>query len=369
MRILYDYEIFCLQKYGGVSRYFYELVSRLLRFPEAEIILYMGRFINQYGLEKFHLQYSNFEGKKVKYLPKTKPFFVKFQKYLFEKFRSKTNYNIFHQTYFRPYQIRPNEVRIITVHDFTHEKYPQYFSLFDHTIENKKKAINSAHGIICVSNSTRDDLLKFYPNVKGKVEVIYHGNSLNVPVSNEAFFKYPYFLFVGSRKGYKNFTLLLYALASLPELKNDYRIVCFGGGSFNKTEMRLIKKLSLESNLVQIEGNDVMLANAYNFASALIYPSLYEGFGIPLVEAMNYGCPLVVSNSSCLPEIVQEAGLYFDPFSSDDLADKMRMIVNNSTLKNELRKKGLQRGCYFSWDKCVKETYEFYKTVKKEHDK
>lgn len=366
MRILYDYEIFCLQKYGGVSRYFYELVSRLLTFPDVEIILYMGKFINQYGLEKFHLQYCDFKGKKVKYPPKTKPLFVKFQKYLFEKFRSKRSYNIFHQTYFRPYRIRHDEIRIITVHDFTHEKYPQYFSFFDHTIKNKKKAISTAHGIICVSKATRDDLLKFYPDVKGKIEVIYHGNSLNVQVDKDPFFKYPYFLFVGSRKGYKNFSLLLNALALLPELRSHFKIICFGGGNFSKAEVNLIRKLSLESNVVQIEGNDIMLANAYKFASALVYPSLYEGFGIPLIEAMNYGCPLIVSNSSCLPEIAQDAALFFDPLSSEDLAAKMEMVANNSTLKNELKEKGLQRGRYFSWDKCAKETYEFYKTVSKE---
>ncbi|MGB9696148.1 MAG: glycosyltransferase family 4 protein [Ignavibacteria bacterium] len=369
MKILYDYEIFCLQKYGGVSRYFYELVSRLLKFPGVEIILYMGKFINQYGLEKFNLQYCDFFGEKVNYPPKTKPFFVKFQKYLFEKFRAKTNYNVFHQTYFRPYQTHHNEVRVITVHDFTHERYPQYFSFFDRTIKNKKKAIDTAHGIICVSNATKDDLLKFYPDVKGEIKVIYHGNSLNVQVDKEPFLKHPYFLFVGSRKGYKNFALLLYALALLPELRNDYKIVCFGGGSFNKTEARLIRKLSLEPNVVQIEGNDVMLANAYSFASALVYPSLYEGFGIPLVEAMNYGCPLIVSNSSCFPEITQDAGLYFDPLSPEDLADKMKIVANDSTFRNELKEKVVQRGHYFSWDKCAQETYEFYKMLSEEFNK
>lgn len=363
MRILYDYEIFCLQKYGGASRYFYELISRLLRFPQTEIILYMGKFINEYGLEKFHLQYYNFQGKRIKYPPKTKPLFVKFQEYLFEKFRTSTDYNIFHQTYFRPYQTRRNEIRIITVHDFTHEKYPEYFSFFDRTMKNKRQAINIAQGIICVSNTTKNDLLNFYPEVKGKVKVIYHGNSLNVQVNNEPFFKYPYFLFVGSRKGYKNFALLLYALASLRELRDNYKVVCFGGGCFSKVEMALIKKLSLESKIIQIEGNDIMLANVYKFAAALIYPSLYEGFGIPLVEAMSYGCPLLVSNASCLPEIAQDAALYFDPQSPEDLADKMKVITSDVVLRNKLKEKGLYRSSYFSWDKCANETYEFYKEV------
>ena len=363
MRILFDYEIFCLQKYGGVSRYFYELISRLLNFPESEIILYMGKFINQYGLEKFQLQYYNFFGKKVKYLPKTKLFFVKFQQYLFEKFRSKIDYNVFHQTYFRPYRPHQNEIRVITVHDFTHEKYPEYFSFFDHTVKNKKRAINTAHGIICVSNSTKDDLLKIYPDVKGEIKVIYHGNSLNIQVKNEPYFKYPYFLFVGSRKGYKNFNLLLNAFALLPELKKNYKIVCFGGGDFTTKEINLIKKLSLEQNFVQIEGNDIILANAYNFATALIYPSLYEGFGIPLVEAMNYGCPLLISNTSCLPEIAQDAALYFDPLSPEDLADKMELIISDSTLRGVLKIKAAQRGHYFSWEKCAEETFGFYKMI------
>ena len=363
MRVLYDYEIFLIQKYGGATRYFYEIISRLADKEKLDIILYMGYHINRYGLENFKDRYKVFYGKKIPLVPKTKLISSKLQKPIFEKFRKKTEYDIFHHTYYADYKKKNNCKDIITVHDFTHEKFPENFTSLDKTIEKKKIAILNADGVICVSNTTKKDLLSLYNISEDKIAVIYHGNSLKYEVTEEPIFEKPYLLYVGDRRAYKNFGCVLEIFRISDFMKNNFSLLCFGGGGFRENEKALISKYGLEGKVFQTEGSDKELANSYKYASAFIYPSLYEGFGIPLLEAMHYGCPIVASNSSCFPEIAGDAAEYFEPKSSEELAMKIEKVISNTDRRNVLIRNGYEREKMFGWNKCADETFEFYKFI------
>jgi glycosyltransferase involved in cell wall biosynthesis len=363
MKVLYDYEIFLIQKYGGATRYFYEIISRLADKEDLDIILYMGYHINRYGLEELKDKYFKFYGKKIPNLPKTKLVSTKIQKPVFEKFRKKTDYDIFHHTYYADYRKKNGTKDIITVHDFTHEKFPENFSGLDVTIERKKNAIKNADGIICISETTKKDLLELYDIPEENIKVIYHGNSLKYEVTEKPMYEKPYLLYVGDRRAYKNFGLVLKAFRDSDFIRNNFSLVCFGGGELKKAEISLINEYCLDGKIFQTEGSDRELANAYRYAKAFIYPSMYEGFGIPLLEAMHYGCPIAASDSSCFPEIAGDAAEYFNPGSEDELIRAIEKVINNTDTRERLIRKGIEREKMFGWEKCADETYEFYNEV------
>jgi len=362
MRVLFDNEIFLIQKYGGATRYFYELIKRLPSL-NAKILLYMGKFINEYGLENYRDDFEVFSGKKIRHIPRTKLLSITLQKPLFEKFADKQDFDVFHQTYFADINLKNKSKHIITIHDFTHEKLSGNFSKLDKTAAKKRKAIMKADGIICVSESTKTDLMNMYDTAGKKIKVVYHGNSLKYEVTEPPLINFPYFLYVGDRRAYKNFGVMIELFKLNKELKSDYKVVCCGGGTFTKAETELISDSGLADNFKQMEARDKNIANLYYYASAFIYPSKYEGFGIPMIEAMYNGCPVIASNVSSLPEVGADAALYFNPDSSEELNEKVNLILNSSDLRDSLKANGKRREQFFSWDKCAKETNEFYKEV------
>ncbi|MDD5363583.1 MAG: glycosyltransferase family 1 protein [Ignavibacteria bacterium] len=362
MRVLFDNEIFLIQKYGGATRYFYELIKRLPS-KDTDVLLYMGRFINEYGLENYKDNFKVFFGKKRKHIPKTKLISIKIQKPLFERFAGKQKFDILHQTYFGDINIDKNFKRIITIHDFTHEKLGENFSSLDKTVRLKKLAIEKSDGIICVSESTKNDLVSMYDVSNKKMKVIYHGNSLKYDVKEEPIVKNSYLLYVGDRRAYKNFGIMIKLFAINENLKKNYKLVCCGGGVFTKSEMDEIAANGLADNFIQMEAFDKKIANLYFYASAFVYTSKYEGFGIPMIEAMYNKCPVVASNVSSLPEVGGDAALYFNPDSVSELNEKINLILENKEVRNNIISNGIEREKFFSWDKCASETKDFYNEV------
>ncbi|MCE1164875.1 MAG: glycosyltransferase family 4 protein [Bacteroidetes bacterium] len=362
MKVLFDNEAFLSQKYGGVTRYFYELISRLPS-DDLDVLLYMGRFICEYGLENHKDKFKVFFGKKRRNIPKTKLISAIIQKPLFERFAEKQEFDILHQTYFGDININKSFKQIITIHDFTHERLGDNFSKLDKTAEHKKKAIDKSDGIICVSESTKSDLLSMYDVGNKKVKVVYHGNSLVYDVSEPPVIKEPYLLYVGDRRAYKNFGILIKLFGSDERLRKNYKLVCCGGGKFSKSETEQINSAGLAGNFLQTEAYDGKIANLYRYAFAFIYPSKYEGFGIPMIEAMHNKCPVVAAGVTSLPEVGADAALYFNPESYEDLKSKINMLLDNENLRMNLISKGIEREKFFSWDKCAAETKSFYEEV------
>lgn len=364
MKLLYDHQIFSAQVYGGISRYFFELISRFSDHQEIELGLYLGYFINQYGLEKYQDNCFSYFGKKHEPIPKTARMFSLINSVKLHSFGKKFNPDIYHPTYYGEHLNHISTQKVLTVYDMIHEKLPEYFSTSDKTSYVKQKVIDTADGIIAISESTKRDLIEILNVPEEKIEVIYLSNSLSKKrddISKQ--FDFPFILYVGSRNGYKNFKLLLETFSRSINIKNNFKLLCFGGGSFSKEEVSSIKRFKLEDKVVQISGHDDLLADLYMQAAAFVYPSLYEGFGIPPLEAMHYGCPVIASNSSSIPEVVGNAGLLFEPTSSDELLVNLDKALNDVELRKTLVDLGYQRESEFSWDKCAQETFNYYKSL------
>jgi glycosyltransferase involved in cell wall biosynthesis len=171
----------------------------------------------------------------------------------------------------------------------------------------------------------------------------------------------PYLLYVGLRAGYKNFNRFIHAVASSKQLKDSFDIVAFGGGTFSDVELAAFRELSFKANQVrQIDGDDNCLASYYTHASALVYPSVYEGFGLPPLEAMAYRCPVVSSHASVLPEIINDAAEFFDPLNIEAMATAIERVVLSSVRTQALVDRGLERSQQFTWQKCVQKHMDLY---------
>jgi len=248
-----------------------------------------------------------------------------------------------------------------------HEKFPKSFPRFDSTSRIKSHAIRRADHVICISENTRRDLLEITGLSPGKTSVVKLGWSLlsaptpdlAVGVPDEAFL-----LYVGGRGGYKNFSRLLKVYARSKRLRDDFLLVSFGGGAFSEGEVSEVTALGLAPNrVIQVSGDDNVLAGLYSSATLLSYPSLYEGFGIPPLEAMSFGCPVVCSNSSSLPEVVGDAAELFDPSDDKEMLEAVERVAYSHARTEQLVARGKDRIKLFSWEKCAEETLDVYRRV------
>ena len=362
MRILYDYQVFMAQPYGGASRYYYEITSRLSAERECDVEIFAPLHINQYlGADSS----IRVRGKLIRRPPYSSLITRKINSMLTRVFVSfRRDIDIFHETYFTLADNCPRSAkRVITVYDMIHEKMPHSFSRRDPTRKNKAHAVHRADHVICISENTRQDLVDLLNVPEKKTSVVYLGHSLSCPASSIPAFKHdkPFILYVGARTGYKNFDLLLKAFASSKLLQN-FSIICFGGGRPSSKETDLMAHLGLSANCVTyMNGRDPVLAGLYASAKAFVYPSLYEGFGIPPLEAMSFGCPVICANTGSLPEVVGEAALLFDPTSESSLRTAMETVIFSPAHAGRLKEKGLERIRMFSWEKCALDTLNVYK--------
>jgi glycosyltransferase involved in cell wall biosynthesis len=373
MKIAYDSQIFCAQTYGGVSRYFCEIASRIAKQPGVQVSITAPMHINAYLAHMPPGIVSGFRA------PETERFQTNYGvNYPRLALRGlgllvgdwmlrAMNPDIVHETYFFPYRLGPRRARrVLTIHDMIHEKFASSFPLADKTSRHKALAAERADHVICVSESTRRDAIEILGLPPDKTSVIYHGcdlmkvdgasaGELVLPTLE------PFLLYVGNRGGYKNFLRMLEAYGASPQLKTGYKLICFGGGAFHADELKTMQTLGLDSGQVmQLGGNDQLLAKLYERASAFIYPSLYEGFGIPPLEAMSHDCPVVCSNTSSIPEVVGDAGEYFDPADTESIRAAIERVVESISHQQSLIAKGRARLECFSWDRCAAETLGVY---------
>jgi len=366
MKIAYDPQIFSGQIYGGVSRYVCEIAARISQYSDVSVKIAAPMYVNAY-LEN---------------VPKDvligfkSPFPYEFLR-IYQRASSlllgdvMLRYmkpNIIHETYFFKYPLGSSKaIRVLTIYDMIHEKFESQFQYGDKTAKHKAAAAARADHVICISESTKRDAIEILGLRPEKISVIHLGfdlMSLSVEHLHTNNTDSPYLLYVGTRGGYKNFQLMLHAYASSQLLKSEFKIVCFGGGKFIEEELAIIKGLGLGTDqVIQMSGNDQLLASYYKGASAFVFPSLYEGFGIPPLEAMSYDCPVVCSNTSSIPEVVGEAGQYFDPYDASSMQKSIEMVIESAELRTTLINKGRAQLNKFSWDKCANETINIYKSL------
>jgi len=363
MKIVFDHQIFMAQRYGGVSRYYTTLASHLLNQGQDVKVL-AGFYLNQYLA---NLPNSAVKGSKLKEFPLRSRKLFKLLNHVAGQIQiKKWNPDLIHETYYSTLpSTKSSAVRVTTVYDMVHELFESSFSKTDKTKQNKLETCERVDHILCISQSTKNDLLQLLNINESKVSVVHLGVNLDTfqrPNVVNLFGSQPYILYVGTRGGYKNFSRFLKACAASSLIKNQIKIIAFGGGDFCASELDQIKKLGFNDDyVVQLSGSDELLSSLYANAMCFVYPSLYEGFGLPPLESMAAGCPVVSSNSSSMPEIVGNAGIFFNPNSVDDIREAIETTLTDSLLRNQLITLGYKNIKRFSWEKCAANTYEVYK--------
>lgn len=407
-----DNIIFSLQRMGGISVYWYEMTSRMLRdqlpitfieqLPfqllrnkqsssvagQANLVSLCNNFRRQLNIPSEQIIPEKCWPLNIlRYLP--------IQVSLPAK-------SVFHGSYYR--DCRQNNIaKVITVHDFIYEKFRKGPARWIH-IYQKKQSLPKADRIICISQNTKKDLLEYYPKIlPERIHVIYQGVSekfypipkenliLNHPslhstklqdISNghltpeiqnliatipemqsliillqkTSLLRQPYVVFVGERPYYKNFTQAVLSVARIAGLS----LIAVGGRPLNSQEKQLIQKF-LPNRFVHLTGISVSDLNVvYNLAVAMLYPSSYEGFGLPVVEAMKAGCPVVAIRTSSIPEICQNAGLLVASPTQELLAEKLQSLCEDSKLREELIHAGSIESKQFSWETCYQQTLQVY---------
>ena len=361
MKIAFDYQIFSQQSYGGISRYYSRLATELLKL-EQDVSIFAGLHRNNY---LSNLPNGLVKGRKLsKYPPKTAKLRQYANHYWLNYQINAWKPQVIHETYYSIVSSTSKRIpRIVTALDMIHELFSGMFNKNDPITRRKKNAFKRVDHIISISHNTKKDLIELFGISSEKISVVHLATDVSVPNQYHSSVKHskPFLLYVGPRSGYKNFLGFLKAVSQSQKLINEFDIVAFGGGYFISEELNKIKSFGFKEGQVrQISGDDSVLLSLYQEAVAFVYPSLYEGFGIPPLEAMACRCPVICSNTSSLPEVVGEAGEYFNPNEVEDIKFAIENVVFSEQYSEVLKNKGLQRVKNFSWEKCSNETLKIY---------
>jgi len=364
MQICYDYQIFAAQKYGGISRYIVEVASRIHQYQGAEVRIVAPLYRCKHLDEKrgqlpivghfFPGQFNNATG-----------LCMKAGKLLNRAVAGFYRPDIVHETYYSEDKLsHPGTKTVITVHDMIAERFPDSSSREPGPFSNRQVAFDRADHLICVSQNTQADLLRMYNVDPSKVSVTPLASSIAPSNEPPITTPEPYFFYVGSRWGYKNFLGLARAFRACG-LHESHKLICFGGDdALTKNETEALAEMEIPLDRVEtINGNDDLLSRYYAAAVALVYPSLYEGFGIPPLEAMGCSCPVLCSNTSSMPEVAGDAAIYFDATDTSSIAEALLKIANSPDERQRFIQKGKERVKQFSWDKCAQETYAVYEML------
>lgn len=355
--VLMDHQTFDMQKFGGISRYFTNIHHYLQEDPEyrSEISLLKT---NNFYLRNDIFSKNPFTGYLLK---RTSKQFRFNRKYSIQKI-SQNKFDIFHPTYYDPYFLDyVKKPFVLTVHDMIHEIYPEFFAPYDQFSKFKRLTINRADHIIAISESTKNDMQKFFDIPDEKISVIYHGINTDIkpklpPLST---IDSPYILYIGDRAGYKNFFRFLYAFKEAGIIYKDLKLICTGT-AFNSVESEFLMRNNLSDKIMQIAASDENLDALYQHALCYVSPSLLEGFGFPILEAYANRCLTLLSDISCFREIAGEGAIYFDPFSIDDMAKKLLLAVEDTSIREHKITLGNKQLLKFSLEKSMQGTKEVY---------
>ncbi|MGA9450416.1 MAG: glycosyltransferase family 1 protein [Verrucomicrobiia bacterium] len=370
MKILYDGHVYRMQPVGGISRYLANIVNGL---PDdwTPVVTVRNAKPSEYRQLRFpthpNLVLKRFP---VPYLRPKKLFNWAAKRY-FARIESRKDFSLVHSVHHGSLALESQTKRdapfVLTVHDMIPEIYSEELDPKSHDAKVKRKAVESADAVICVSENTRRDLLERIPVSEKRVFVTPLAPELSREMSlgDEPVPERPYFLFVGARKArYKNFAPLLQAFARAAEKWTELEL-CVVGPNFDPVESKLISELKIDGR-VKNTGliPDPHLAKLYRCSLALVYPSLYEGFGIPPLEAMACGSLAIVSDTSSLTEVTGRAAIMIDPRSIESMTEGMLKVCNlGSDQRQEWINRGLAWAARFQWSKTASDTIKIYKAV------
>jgi glycosyltransferase involved in cell wall biosynthesis len=371
MKVAFDPQIYSLQPYGGISRYFVEIATRLAGLPDTEVSVLAFAHLNVYLAAA---PQRTVVGRAIPVLPQhARSVLARANAMLARQWLARHPVDIVHETYYSPRPLlKTGKARtVVTVLDMIHEKFPSLSAGSTRVAAEKRAAVERADHIICISENTRRDLIECLGVAPERTSVVLLGFSLQVssplpPGPPPELGGAPYVLFVGKRGDYKNFLTLLRAYAASTAIRKDYLLVCFGDAPFTQSELDAARAMGVSADrLRHVGGNDDRLALYYRHAALFVYPSRYEGFGIPPLEAMSFDCPVVCSNTSSLPEVVGDAARTFDPDDAAALRAAMEAVLGQPDLADDLRQRGRRRVGLFSWDECARQTRAVYASLLK----
>ncbi len=356
MKVRYSYDTFRLQRNGGVSRYITELHSGLLeRGIDSKVLALLHR--NAYLSE--HHGVFGLDVDRLRPL-RLRQGLTKITDRAFERLWAprQSNDTIYHKTYFDD-RVPVGPRLAVTVYDMVHERFPNHVSPRDLTPRSKRIWCEQADVVFCISGTTRDDLLNRFDVDPDRVVVTPLGARREVPEAGAVpAGQRPFLLYVGERRPHhKNFGAFTSALVK-SGITEDFELVCFGGGSFTAAEVDRFTTLGIRAS--QRGGSDSVLAAYYQAATCLVYPSLYEGFGLPVIEAMLHGCPVLAANAGSIPEVAGDAAGLLDPADIEDMAAVIMKIVGDTAWRNELKERGRKRAARFTWGHTIESTIAGY---------
>jgi len=372
MKILYDHQIFAAQNFGGISRYFYELL-RGQRQAELSVAYSDNEYLSadpRFGA----LVESKAKG------PRASPWArlrnrrgTRRHVMVDNANRAATvqrlragDWDVFHPTYYEAYFLDELAAKpyVLTVYDMIHELFPEHFHLDDPVAAHKRLLVERAAQVIAISENTKRDLMAIYGVPDSKVSVVHLGGSLeSIQIDRDLQLPRRYVLLVGTRVGYKNCYFAIRALSRLLAAQPDLTLVCAGGGVFTDAEVRFFTELGISDRVRYFRAGDAQLAALYRNAELFLFPSLYEGFGIPVIEAFSCNCPVVASRTPALLEVAGDAAEYFDPKCPDSLNNAALRIMSDRERRAELQRLGKARCAQFSWRECAMKTTAVYQSV------
>jgi len=357
MKVLFDTQIYDWQINGGISRYFAELLQRLDTKPDIDVLFNCTHSYNTYIQDTKWLKGSpclkgiNFKGK----LRIVKKVNQVINRPWSNHILKACEQDLFHPTYYDPYFLKyiGKKPFVLTVHDLTNEKFNDNSALTQKVLGWKKQLILKASHIISISENTKKDIIDYYHVSADKISMIPLAGGFNFADYENVLPAHPqhgdYLMFVGSRGSYKNFNGFIVEIADLLS-KHSLQLVVAGGGRLNASEIALLKKFNIYDRVTALAHvSDRHLAQLYGNALVFIFPSKYEGFGIPVLEAMQSRCPALLSNNSSLPEVGGDAAQYFDPFNEGDLNSALDKLILNESLRFRMKELGILQSKKFSW--------------------
>jgi glycosyltransferase involved in cell wall biosynthesis len=362
VRILYDGLIFSTPQTGGARRYFSNLISRLPTGDEP--------WVTTTQIPGMHFPaHANLQVRRSPRLWPQKLSSIAERLY-FRRVERRTSFDLAHPTYY--YLLSRRRIAdyrcpvVITVHDMIDELFPPGAHASGNETAIKRAAVAEAQRIICVSQHTKRDLVELFGVPTEKVRVVYHGTELSVAMAaaDAPLPERPYFLYVGGREAaYKNFQRVMRCFAQVSERNADVAL-CVAGPPLTNAERESAEALGIASRVVHYgRPTDEHLAKLYRHSVALVYPSLYEGFGIPPLEAMACETAVITANRSSIPEVVGNAAILVDPQSDEQISAAMITILEDRSRREGLIRLGRQRAKQFSWDKMAAQTRELYREV------
>ncbi len=353
INIFMDHQIFTMQTFGGISRVFAIMYEKFNKDEATKCELPIVFSENEYldgVVDTKKLLQSN------KSFLKTLFYYGINRIYAVYKLL-KGNYDVFLPSYYDPYFLPflKGKPFVLVLHDMTHEIFPESVSKKDKTIPWKKELVHKADRIVAISENTKKDIIKFYGVDESKIEVVYWATSIKLP-EEDINLDLPkrYILFVGNRRGYKNFNTFFKGISPLLRDDKDLYLVCAGSSKFTDDEIKMIDSENVLDKVKHIRfKDDNELGSIYNKAICFVYPSLYEGFGSPILESFSCDCPILVGNTSSLPEVGGDGVEIFNSKDEKDIYNSVKRIVYNENLRQKMIIRGRERLKTFTWEKTI----------------